>query len=271
MTNSKALPVRVLVKGPSTVLLTSMMGGPRTDLAFPRVIESELLQRGRACEVINGGVLGWPTAHLFKTWDVEIAAGQPDVVILAVGQYETLHAILPRWLERRANTEHRRPGFNRWKRLFFRVLARGALKTQRRVDGPWLKRTRRIERAVAEVQAYIDMTARFGSPLILLMEFHEPTKAKQDWFPGWVPRIRVLNAHLRKLSETNAHKNVQYVAVNDLMDQFQPGDAEQLWADGIHFSPEFHRAAGVRFADIVEDWAENEPLFNGANQPERIR
>lgn len=251
--------MRVLVKGPSTVLWTSWMGGPRSDMAFPRVIEQELLLKGRACDVRNGGELAWPTARLFNTWDAEIAAWQPDVVILSVGQYEVLHGILPRWLERRANTEHRRPGFRHWKRLFFRVLARGVIKVQRRVDGPWLKRTRRINRAVAETQAYLDMTARVASPLILLVEFHEPTKARQEWFPGWVSRIRVLNAHLRRLAEVNAEKNVRFVEICDLMNQFEPGDAEQLWADGIHFAPEFHRVVGARLADIADEWALDQP------------
>lgn len=255
----KQLPVRVLVKGPSTLLWTSMMGGPRSDLVFPRAVEAELLAKGRACEVLNGGVLGWMTGQLFDTWDAEVCAWQPDVLILAACHFETVHAILPRWLERRANTEHRRPGFRNVKRLFFRGLARGIILLQRRIDGPWLTRSRRARRALADTQAYIDMTSRIGSPLIILLEVHEPTLARQAWFPGWVNRIRLVNQDLRDLAEKNADKNTRFVEVSDLMGNFDPGTAEQLWADGIHFSPPFHRALGAKLADIVEEWARHQP------------
>jgi len=252
------LPVRILFKGPSTLMWTSMMGGPRSDMAFPRVVEQQLLARGRACDVWNAAELGWPTRFLFKTWDAEVAAWQPDVLVLAVGHYETLHAILPRWLERLANTEHRRPGFHKWKRLFFRAVARVVLLTQKKVDGPWLKCTRRLNRSKAEVQGYIDMTSRVSSPLILLMELHEPTQVKQQWFRGWVPRARVINSHLRELAEKNADKNVRFLPISDLMDQFDPPTAEALWADGIHFSSRFHRAIGDKITEIVDEWAAGE-------------
>ena len=45
--------------------------------------------------------------------DDDIVAWSPDIVILAVGHYESLHAYLPRWLERGANTVNRRPGLFR--------------------------------------------------------------------------------------------------------------------------------------------------------------
>ena len=45
MTEPNRLPLRVLVKGASTVVYTSWMSGPRSDLAWPRVVEEQLLRR----------------------------------------------------------------------------------------------------------------------------------------------------------------------------------------------------------------------------------
>lgn len=249
------LPVRVLVKGPSTALWTSMMGGPRTDLAYPRVIEQELLCRGRAAQVWNRALLGWPTRDLFKTWDEEIVAWSPDVVILAVGHYESLHIILPRWLERGANTVNRRSGLLRFLfyRRFMRLLARLVLILQRWIDRPGIKRKRRMRRVAADVEAYLKMTSQVGTPLIILLEIHGPSAAKVDWFRGWPERVRVLNQELRRIAALR--DNVRFVEITDLMARFEPGTREQLWADGIHFSPEFHHAVGVKLATVVEEWA----------------
>ncbi len=255
------LPLRVLVKGPSTVLWTSMMSGPRTDMAFPRVIEQELLAKGRAAEVRNAGVLGWPTRDLFKTWDEDIVAWSPDIVILAVGHYETLHIINPRWLERGANTVNRRSGRLRhlYYRRFLRVVARGVLIVQKAIDRPGIRLKRRMRRAVADTAAYIKMTSQVGTPLILLMEIHPPSAAKRDWFGGWTDRIRTLNDGLRNLAAGADRDNVMFVEVTDLMMQFDPGTPEQLWADGIHFSPAFHRAIGEKFAHIANEWSDSQP------------
>lgn len=253
------LPLRVLVKGPSTLLWTSMMSGPRTDMTFPRVMEQQLLAGGRAAEVRNTGRLGWPTRDLFKTWEEDIVAWSPDIVILTVGHYESLHVILPRWLERGANTVNRRPGLLRhlYYRRFLRATARGVLILQRAIDRPGVKVKRRMRRALTDIDAYIKMTQQVGSPLILLTEVHPPSAAKRDWFGGWTERVGRLNEDLRRLAADRS--NVRFVEITDLMDRFDPGDPEQLWADGIHFSAAFHRAIGEKFAGIAEDWARTQP------------
>lgn len=261
MSTPMPLPLRVLVKGPSTILWSSMMSGPRTDMAFPRVMEQELLLRGRAAEVRNVGVLGWPTRDLFATWDEDIVAWSPDIVILAVGHYESLHIILPRWLERGANTVNRRSGLLRhlFYRRLLRVTARGVLYLQRAIDRPSIRLKRRMRRVIADTAAYIKMSSQVGTPLILLMEIHPPSPIKRDWFGGWTDRIRALNHDLRELAADPGRPNVRFVEVTDLMKQFEPGDSEHLWADGIHFAPDFHRAIGAKFAGIAEEWASNEP------------
>ena len=255
------LPMRILVKGPSTVLLTSMMGGPRSDLGFPRVIEQQLLAKGRSAQVRNGAVGALPTHDMFNTWDDEILAWSPDVVILCPGHMDMIHIILPRWLERGANSFNRRPGRVRhYRRLFLRLMARGVLLVQKRIDRPdrQLKK-RTLRRVIRDTTGYIEMTQKVGSPLILLMGTHPPAESKVKWYGGIRDRQRRTEDALRSLAATHEQANVRFVEIIDLMEKFDPGDPEHLWPDGIHFSPEFHRAIGEKFADIVEAWATTQP------------
>jgi hypothetical protein len=253
-----ALPLRVLFKGPSTIVWTSMMSGPRTDLAFPRVMEAGLLARGRAVTVSNGARNGWLTRDLFATWEEEISAWSPDVIVMTPAHMETVHGILPPWLERGANAVSRRPGRLRkfYYRRFLRGLARLVLLAQKRIDAPG-RFQRRVKHALRETDEYLKITKQVANPLILLLELHEPTQKKIDWFPGWPARRDLLNEGLRSLAER--HENVEFFTIVDLMDQFNPGGPEDLWRDGIHFSPKFHRAIGEKLAGHVESWASSQP------------
>ncbi len=261
MSTPLQLPLRVLVKGPSTIIWTSMMGGPRSDMPFPRVMEQQLLAGGRAAEVRNTGVLGWPTPDLFKTWDEDVVAWSPDVIILAVGHYESLHAIQPRIVERAANTVSRRPGFftNLFFRKFMRLVARMFLIVQKRIDRPSLVLKRRMARVIRDVSAYVKQTQQVGSPLILLMEIHPPSGIKREWFGGWTERVRRLNDDLRALVAAADRPDLRFVEITDLVQEFPEEQRDHLWTDGIHFIPEMHRKIGERFADIAEEWALTQP------------
>ncbi len=261
MSTPAPLPMRILVKGPSTVLLTSMMGGPRSDMVFARVLEQRLHAMGRPATVRNGGVTGWPTRQLFKTWDDEIAGWSPDIVVLQAGHMEIVHSILPRWLERGANTVNRRPGLIRhlYYRRFLRLIARGVLLIQKRTDRPGhALNKRRLRRAVRDTKGYIKMTTQFASPLILLMEPNWASGAKGEWYRGMKGRADFLSGELKNMIDELDLPNVRFVEISDLMSQFDPGTAEQLWSDGIHFTPEFHRAIGEKLADIANEWAKGQ-------------
>ena len=260
MTNSAPLPLRTLIKGPSTMNWISMMGGPRSDLPFPRVIEQQLLAAGRPAEVRDTSRLGWMTRDLMSTWDEDVAAWSPDVVIMAPCHMETVHVLQPSWLERAANKVNRRPGVLRkiWYKRILRGASRTVLHIQRRVDRPGYYVNRRMRRALADTQAYIELTQKVGSPLMLVMELHPPIQAKLWWFGGWRDRVERLNDDLRALVERIDRPNVRFVQITDLMSRFDPGEPEDLWADGIHFSPEFHRAIGEKFAGIIDEWAKGQ-------------
>jgi len=260
MSTPLQLPVRVLVKGASNVLMTSWMGGPRTDMPFPRVVEAELLAGGRAAEVRNAGELGMPIRRMYKTWEVDVARWSPDVILFAVGQYDVLHALLPYWLERMANRVDRRPSFTqRWWRKAVRLLVRGVLKTQRFVDRPSLLLKRRTRHALRDLAGYIKLSSNWGSPLIILLEIHPPTTAKMAWFGGWHNRIAAFNQGMRDIAANETSGNVLFVEMTDLTEQFDPGTPDELWADGIHFNPAMHRLVGQRLAGVIDDWAADQP------------
>lgn len=261
MSSPIQLPLRVLVKGASNVLWTSMMSGPRSDLVFARVMEQELLAGGRATEVRNAGVLGMEIHEMFDTWEDDIARWSPDIVVMAVGQYDILHTLLPHWLERGANRVNRRPSlFQRlFYRRFLRLVARGVLLVQRRVDRPGLRLDRRSRRAIRDLTEYIKITQQVAHPLIILLEVHPPTAAKIAWFGGWDERIAVFNDRMRAIADADESGTVRFIEMMDLAAQFDPGTPEQLWADGIHFNPDMHRLVGQRLAGVAEEWARTQP------------
>jgi hypothetical protein len=235
-----------------------MMSGPRTDLAFPRVMEQRLLAQGRPVDVFNGARNGWVTKELFGTWEEEVSTFSPDVIVMAPAHMETVHGLLPPWLERGANTVSRRPGRLRflYYRRFLRGLARLVLLAQKRIDAPG-RFQGRVKRALRETDEYLKITQQVANPLILLLELHVPTKKKIDWFPGWPARRDLLNEGLASLADK--YDNVEFFNIIDLMEDFDANTPEDLWRDGIHFSPGFHRAIGEKLAVHVEKWAEGQP------------
>lgn len=258
MTASAAFSLRVLVKGTSTAIWISMMGGPRSDMTFSRVMEHELRNAGYPSEVRNTGEFAWLIPKLFESWNEDIAQWSPDVVVLS-GGHETVHLLTPRWLERSANTVNRRPGFLRtlYYRKVMRLTARFVLLLQKRIDRPRFTTQRRMHRVHRDLESYIAMTRQVGDPLFLLLSVQPPTAAKREWFGGWTARIGAYNDVLRRLADANP--NVQYVDIASLMHRFDPGTPEQLWADGIHFSPEFHQELGRELARITKEWAQTQP------------
>ena len=98
------LPLRVLVRGASTVGYSGVMSGPRTDLGFPRVIERDLLAGGRPASVVSLTVGGMRTNTVLRTWEHDVLGWSPDVLVIMAGHYETLHVLWPQWLERHANS-----------------------------------------------------------------------------------------------------------------------------------------------------------------------
>ncbi|KQO42155.1 SGNH/GDSL hydrolase family protein [Aeromicrobium sp. Leaf245] len=257
------LPVRVLVKGASTVNWISWMGGPRTDFILPRVIEERLLASGRPCTVHTHSVASEPTHGVLQTWEREVLGFSPDAIVLVYGHYETIHLLLPRWLERHANSLRGRP--RRVRLLYRRRVVRPVWMFLARVQAAvdvrvgHRVRTRRHEKVVADLEAYVRHVRKVGSPLVHLVELLPPHEKYVSWFPGMPRRIHRMNEALDDLVRRFDDPEVRFVRVADLVDSVAGGDLAVAIPDGFHYSPAMHRAVGERIAASITQWAEGQP------------
>jgi len=256
-------PLRVLVTGASTVVWSSWMSGPRSDYAFPRVIEDELRARGRQAEVRCAAVLGTPTKDLFKGWEEQVLQWSPDVIVSYVGHYETIHLFLPQWYERFSNRPNARPGRLRtpFRRRVVRPAWKAAATLQSRIDGkvvPVGATKRRIEKVEEQYAAYVALCQQVASPAHIVLEVLPPAPRQQEWFPGMVARVEMLNTRLRALVERLALPHVQFFEVSAVAQKLYGDDPVAAIPDGFHFTPDLHREVGRGLADRIMDWAESQ-------------
>jgi len=263
MSSPLPLPIRVLVKGSSTVNWTSFSGGPRTDFIFPRVIEERLLADGRPCDVQTVTMMSGKTSKILTTWQQEVLGFSPDVVVLVYGHYEAVHLFLPRWLERHANSLKARPrrleSFYR-QRILKRVwlfLARLQARLDRLVD-PTIRRSR-PRHVAADLERFISQVQTVGSPLVLVFELLPPATRYQSWFPGMAARIEVMNRSLADMVARVGKSNVRYFPVHELVDKYCDGDIEVATPDGFHYTPHLHRVIGTQLAEQIAEWSDTQP------------
>lgn len=267
MTDPRALPLRVLVKGASTALWTSFMGGPRSDLTFPRVIEDELLAEGRPVEVRNTAVLGDRTIDGLRRWPEEAIAWSPDVVVMIYGHYETIHLFIPHWFERYVN----KPRVSRpWARFYRRKVLRATWKAlasvqawfdQRLPDAVWLPRVRRTSRDIVDHAVALRDLA---SPLVLVMEILPLAPSKNHWFPGMNRRIAAMNDSVRGAIERLGVGEIQFVEISAIVDRMVGGDLELAIPDGFHYTPALHRAVGQELAGRILAWEQRQADPDGS-------
>lgn len=261
MTEPDRLPLRVLVKGASTVVFTSWMGGPRSDFAWPRVIEAELFAAGYPADVRCTAIPAEPTRHAFRDWQEEVLAWSPDVIILTYGHFECVHLFLPRFLERYANSNTVRPGpvRSRYREHVVRPAWKSLAKLQSVVDGrlPPNLLSFKPRRVSVYLERLIERFRTVGSPLILIPDIPQPGKPYQKWFPGMGPRIHVMNDTLRTLVEKVDQVDVRMFSIVDV---FEPlvDDPDDACPDGGHFTPPLHRAVGEAMAAVIVEWASHQ-------------
>src|SRR4051812_36132796 len=190
-------PIKILVKGASTVGWLGVMGGPRTDFGFPRAMEEALLQSGRPVELRTLSVPSERTKTAVRRWEHEMIGFSPDVVVLVYGHYETVHLFLPWWLERHANSRVVPP--RGWSTVYRRrllwplwmMLAKLQSRLDTKVD-PAI-RSGRPKKVVADLEKIISHTQELQSPLVLLWQYTPPAKRYRSWFPGMARRIEIMN------------------------------------------------------------------------------
>lgn len=262
------MPLRLLVKGASTVNWTSWMGGPRTDFTFPRVIEEQLLADRRPCEVRTVTMTSEKASRLLSTWQREILGYSPDVIVLVYGHYEAIHLFLPRWLERHANSLRARPRAlaqayrHHLLRPGWMVLARLQARLDEAVD-PNIRRAR-TRHVAADLRQYITQVQKVGSPLVYCFELLPPTDRYRHWFPGMAERIATMNTAIATMVTELGLPQVRYFRVAPIADELTGGDREAAIPDGFHYSPGLHRAVGTALASDIAAWADTQPHLSRA-------
>jgi hypothetical protein len=260
------LPLRVLVKGGSTVHTVSYMGGPRSDFAYPRVAEAAMYAAGTPAEVRCTAAASQRTKTAFQMWEREAFSWSPDAVVLTYGYMEIIHLFLPQPLERHANSLAARPGPIRtpYRTLLhktWKLLARVQQRLDRRM--PLLFMRRRL-RAASDMFELVERFQMIGSPLVLLMELTPPGPPFQKWFPGLAERMELTNEALREVVRRTNKPNVRFFPTNTVLAPLMA--AGEVVPDGGHYTPEAHRLIGAALAEEILTWAEQEGLV-GTEQP----
>lgn len=262
MSVPQPLPIRILVKGASLSHDISERPQLREQFTFSRVIEESLLNSGHGAHVWTAAVASQPTAHLFRTWEEQIKAWSPDVVILNAGYYEPVHLFLPRWLERHANSLKARPGPIRDKYRYYllrpvwKSLARLQRKLDQRIGGRFYGRT--VRRARADLRAYIDRTREVGQPLVMLFEFLAPGARGRDWFPGMQERAEMMNVMIREMVAEYDTPEIMLVRIPEIVER-RLGPEIEPNADGFHYTAQVHQFIGEELAEEIRSWAKQFP------------
>lgn len=253
-------PIRILVRGSSTVSWIAAVEPGRVSHAYPRALEATLYRDGRPAQVRAVSPLAASSLRIMGGADDEIFAFDPDVVILNTGHMECLHMLLPRPFARHVFTRTARPG--RWRDAYRRrvlwAVYTAATRAQARVEHllePLVFRRRRAA-VVDHVNRYIDIAIRNGHPLVIVMGYLPPATPVAI-FPGLVRRLESMNQAFRDLVAKRADPAVVW---------FDPADAlaaeqlrEQAIGDGLHFTRVAHEAVGRQLAAVVETWAGQQP------------
>ena len=256
-------PIRVLVRGASTVVYLAEMGGPRTDFNFGRVIEAEVLAAGRPIDISVHGLPSQLAKHSVRSWERDVMGWSPDVIVLHHGHYESIHYVLPRWLERYANSTRWRPrgrlhAFYRTRivRAAWVTLAKWQSRADRRFDSTLFRR--KLHRVAADVERLIQQVQTVGSPLVLVLEVVPPGKRWQSWMPGLTERTAVVNAALEAAIRRIDRPNVRFVPTVAVLTA-ELDEGEEPTPDGGHYSARAHRVLGSLLSREILAWADTQP------------
>lgn len=256
------LPIRVLVKGASTVNWLSGMGGPRTDFAFPRAIEAELLGAGRPVLLQTVSVASERTKSTLLHWEEQALGWSPDVVILVYGHYESIHLFLPWWLERHANSLKARPRRvtalyrERVLRPVWMFLARLQAKADTALD-PTIRKSR-PKNVAADLERLIGHLHDVGSPLVIVFELLPPATRYRSWFPGMADRIAAMNESIAEMVRRVDDPNVRLFKTGEMVTKYADDDIDVATPDGFHYSPHLHGAIGAELAREIMEWADTQ-------------
>lgn len=262
MPTSRPLPIRIMLKGASLQHAISELPQQRDQFVFARETEDALLADGYGVEVRNLAIASQPMSHAFRTWEADVKAYAPDVVVVTHGYYECVHLLMPRWLERHANSLKARPGpvrsrYRQWLlRPVWKLLAQFQQKTDRIVGARGFGRqARKFETLLT---AYIDRTRTVGRPLVVVLEFLAPGARGKSWFPGMEARVELMNAAMRRVVDSYDSSDVVMLPVPALMAEHIPAGVEAN-ADGFHYTALGHQVVGTALAEVIKGWVAGQP------------
>jgi hypothetical protein len=166
--------------------------------------------------------------------------------------------ILPRVLERYANSLEARPGAIRvaFRTRVIRPMWRGLAHLQSVIDRtlPYTLLSYKPKRVAAELERYISRVRTVASPLILVPDLPPPGRAYDRWFPGMGARVLAMNDTLRALVAKLDDPNVRMFSIRAVIEPLVP-EGEDAAPDGGHLTPPLHQAVGEGLADVVVEWA----------------
>lgn len=265
MSESRQLPLRVLVKGASLGHDVSEFPQQREQFVFARVIEETLLSHGRPVDVWNPAVASETAAMAMRNWESHVKAWEPDVIIATWGYYECVHLFLPRWLERHANSLKARPGPVRdlYRKKLLRPVWKTLAELQKAIDRKVKARffRRRARRAASDLGHFIDKSRKVGRPLIIVLEFLEPNLRAQDWFPGMAARAEMINEEFGSLVDSYDDHVVRLPVPAIAARRSDP--STEAAADGFHYNAEVHQLVGEALTDVIEEWVQQYPRLAG--------
>ena len=246
--------LRVAVLGASATVETSWWGGPRTDLAYPRVLEAELRAAGRPADVRVHALPANRIRHGRRDWVDTAMAWAPDAVVLHFGQADNVHLFLPRWLERHANSPRQRPGAVRgwYRRRVVRPVWIFLAKAQQRLDPRLVSLSvgRRQRRQVTELLDLIRLVRATSDAEVLVVDLLRPGPPWANWMPGCPSRMAEFNRQAADAIARLGDPLVQIVPVTTIVPAVL-GPDEELTPDGGHYTPEVHRIVGAALADDI--------------------
>jgi lysophospholipase L1-like esterase len=246
------------------------MGGPRTDLAYPRATEAELLAAGRVAEVRDTSLASERVKTALKRWQREVFNFSPDVVVLNYGHFESIHLFLPQPLERHANSLQSRPGPVRdaYRRILLRPLWMSLARLQQRLDRalPSTIFSHRPRRVANDLERLVQRTQMIQSPLVLILELTPPGERFLKWFPGIGERMEVMNQTLAEVVRRIDKPNVRFFSTSAALAELSAA-GHDLVPDGGHYTPVAHRAIATALAREILAWADQQPHLNAGTQP----
>lgn len=235
-------PLSLVVLGNSAALMSiprpDRRSGPWPELLADRLSDelgpTTLALHARWFEMIPGAL---------AAYEERVTTHAPDIVVIQYGYAEMQPWLAPMWLLRHLITDHTAsrpvgvfyrsriaPRLWRWLRSFRRWLAR------RVGTRGWQLRPERFERLLHHL---IRSCRDQHQALVIVLDIHPPTDKVEAFLPGMRERYRIYQSRLRSVVERFDDPEVALVPISTIIEEI---GLEAAMTDGIHFSPDTHRA-----------------------------